>query len=147
MISKIVVGTDGSETAQVAVDLAIELARQSGATLHLLHAVKASPSGAPVSQVGRSVIVRGDQAMSREVQDAADAVLISAAEGTEGVTIQTHTVTGAPVGALIDVATQIGADLIVVGSKGMHGAHRLIGSVANSVAHGAPCHVVIAKSD
>jgi nucleotide-binding universal stress UspA family protein len=47
---------------------------------------------------------------------------------------------------LISVAESVGADLIVVGSKGMKGARRVIGSVPNSVAHRSPCHVMIAKT-
>ena len=41
------------------------------------------------------------------------------------------------------MATNEGADLIVVGNKGMHGTHRVLGSVPNSVAHQAPCAVLI----
>jgi nucleotide-binding universal stress UspA family protein len=47
---------------------------------------------------------------------------------------------------MISVAEGVGADLIVVGSKGMKGARRIIGSVPNSVAHRAPCHVLVAKT-
>ena len=49
--------------------------------------------------------------------------------------------------AILDTAESIGADLIVVGSKGMRGARRVLGSVPNSVAHGAGCAVLIVKTD
>jgi nucleotide-binding universal stress UspA family protein len=146
MFSTIVVGTDGSETAKVAVDLAMGLARKSGGTVHLVYAVKASTSGMPVAQVGQTVVVRGDSAMSRELKDAADALLEMAAAGADGVTVETHSAGGGAADAVIEVAEQVGADLVVVGSKGMRGAHRLIGSVPNSIAHRAPCHVLIVKS-
>jgi nucleotide-binding universal stress UspA family protein len=146
MFSTIVVGTDGSEPANAAVALAMALARKDGATVHLVHAVKASPSGAPVAQVGSSIAVRGDPVMSRAVQDAANAVLAHAAEGADGVKLETRAASGAPADALIEVAEEVGADLIVVGSKGMQGTHRLIGSVPNSIAHGASCNVRIAKT-
>jgi len=146
MFSTIVVGTDGSETANAAVALAMDLARSGGATVHLVHAIKASPGGAPLVQVGQSVVVRGDSAMTRTVQEAADAVLANASERSAGVTVETHTASGAPADALIGFAEKVGADLIVVGSKGLRGAHRLIGSVPNSIAHGAPCHVLIVKT-
>jgi nucleotide-binding universal stress UspA family protein len=42
------------------------------------------------------------------------------------------------------VATQVKADVIVVGNKGMTGLRRVLGSVPNSVAHQAPCAVLIA---
>jgi nucleotide-binding universal stress UspA family protein len=43
----------------------------------------------------------------------------------------------------VKIADEIEADFIVVGNKGMKGASRILGSVANSVAHNAPCSVVI----
>ena len=147
MFSTIVVGTDGSETANKAVAVAMYLARQDGAVVHLVHVVKASPSGTPVTQVGSSVAVRGDIAMTREVRDAADAILEEAAAGdAPDLNIKTHIATGSPADALIEVADRVGADLIVVGSKGMQGPRRLIGSVPNSIAHGANCNVLIAKT-
>jgi nucleotide-binding universal stress UspA family protein len=146
MFSTIVVGTDGSETATAAVALAMELARQGGGTVHLVHAIKASQSGVPVAQVGQSVVVRGDSAMSREVQDSADALLEAAAKAADGVAVESHAVGGGAADAVIEIAEQVDADLVVVGSKGMRGAHRLIGSIPNSIAHRAPCHVLIAKT-
>jgi nucleotide-binding universal stress UspA family protein len=84
--------------------------------------------------------------MTREVQDAAHAVLVKAAGGADGVKVETHVASGSPADALIDLAGKVGADLIVVGSKGMRGTHRLIGSIPNSVAHQAPCSVLIVKT-
>ena len=52
--------------------------------------------------------------------------------------------TGAPADAICEVATRVDADLIVVGNKGMRGVRRVLGSVPNSVAHQAPCAVLIA---
>jgi nucleotide-binding universal stress UspA family protein len=146
MFSTIVVGTDGSETANSAVAMAIDLARRLGAVLHLLHVVKASPSGIPVTQVGSSVVVRGDTQMTREVQDAAHAVLVKAAEGADGVKVEMHIAAGSPADVLTELAGKVEADLIVVGSKGMQGTRRLLGSIPNSVAHGAMCSVLIAKT-
>jgi nucleotide-binding universal stress UspA family protein len=146
MFSTIVVGTDGSETANEAVAVAMHLARQDGAVVHLVHVIKASPSGTPVTQVGSSVAVRGDVAMTREVRDAADAILEKAGAGGKDLNIKAHVATGSPADALIEMADRLGADLIVVGSKGMRGARRLIGSVPNSIAHGANCNVLIAKT-
>jgi nucleotide-binding universal stress UspA family protein len=146
MFSTIVVGTDGSEPADAAVAMAIEFARKIGAVVHLVHVVKASPSGIPVAQVGSSIAVLGDAEMTREVRDAASAVLVKAAAGADGVKVETHLATGSPADALLELAGKVGADLMVVGSKGMQGTHRLIGSVPNSVAHGATCNVLIAKT-
>ena len=146
MFSKIVVGTDGSGPANEAVTMAIELARRFGAVVHLVHVVKASPSGVPVTEVGSSVAVVGDAKATRELQDAAHAVLAEAAAGSDGVTVEMHVAGGSPADVLTDLAAKVDADLIVVGSKGMQGSRRLIGSIPNSVAHGAPCNVLIAKT-
>jgi nucleotide-binding universal stress UspA family protein len=146
VFSTIVVGTDGSEPANEAVALAVKLASEDKATLHLVHAVKASPTGAPVAQVGSSIAVLGDTDMTRQVQDAANSILDAAVAGVADLDIKTHAVSGAPADALMELAKKLGADLIVVGSRGMQGTHRLIGSVPNSIAHGADCHVLIAKT-
>jgi nucleotide-binding universal stress UspA family protein len=60
-----------------------------------------------------------------------------------GVDVTTHMVTGDPGDALLDVAGQENADLIVVGSRGMHGIARVLGSVPNKVSHHARCSVLI----
>jgi nucleotide-binding universal stress UspA family protein len=146
MFSTIVAGTDGSETANAAVTMAIELARRFGAVLHLVTVVKASPSGMPVTQVGSSVAVIGNHEMTREVQDAGHAVLAKASAGADEVKVEMHLAAGSPADALTELAAKVGADLIVVGSKGMQGSRRLIGSIPNSVAHGATCNVLIAKT-
>jgi len=145
MFSTIVVGTDGSPTAQAAVALAMDLARQNGATVHLVHAYKTASAGMAVAQAGAAVVA--DDSLVRAVaKDAADSVLTEAAGTGGGVATASHAVNAAPAEAVIKVAEEVGADLIVVGSKGMQGARRLIGSVPNSIAHGAPCHVLIAKT-
>ena len=56
---------------------------------------------------------------------------------------EVHAATGDPAEAIVRVATRIGADLIIVGNKGMRGARRVLGSVPNSIAHQAPCSVLI----
>ena len=54
---------------------------------------------------------------------------------------------GDPASVIIDVAEELGADLVVVGNKGMHGPRRLsLANVPNKVAHHAPCAVLIVKT-
>jgi len=145
MFSKIVVGTDGSPTATAAVALAVRLAQTSGATLHLVCAYKDPATTVAVAHAGAVAVM--DSGMSAEtVKDACEELLSEAAKRAEGVPVETHAVLGSPADAMITVAVGVDADLIVVGSKGMKGARRIIGSVPNSVAHGAPCHVLIAKT-
>jgi nucleotide-binding universal stress UspA family protein len=56
-------------------------------------------------------------------------------------------VSGSAADAILDTALAVDADLVVVGSQGMQGARRVLGSVPNSVAHGASCAVLIVKTD
>jgi nucleotide-binding universal stress UspA family protein len=65
---------------------------------------------------------------------------------TEGISVQGHTGTGDPVEAIVRVAEQERADVIVVGNKGMGGVRRVLGSVPNSVAHRPPCSVLIVQT-
>ena len=78
-----------------------------------------------------------------------DAELAEAAKAVEaaGVEVQTFARQGEPADAILDVAEEENADLIVVGNKGMTGAKRfLLGSVPNKVSHHAPCSVLIVQT-
>jgi nucleotide-binding universal stress UspA family protein len=141
MFSNIVVGTDGSPTAEHAVALASDMARRSGATLHLVTACNVAAGLAAGGFLGGEALAADDLSMS-----AAEQVLAEVAAGIEGVELRTHAVSGGAAPAIVRVAEEVDADVIVVGSRGMTGAHRAIGSVPNSVAHSARCHVLIAKT-
>jgi nucleotide-binding universal stress UspA family protein len=78
-----------------------------------------------------------------------DATLADAAErvAESGVEPRTYAREGDPADAILDVAEELGSDLIVVGNKGMTGAKRfLLGSVPNKVTHHAPCSVMIIRT-
>jgi nucleotide-binding universal stress UspA family protein len=66
---------------------------------------------------------------------------------TDGLDVRTHVCEGEPADVLIGVAETAKADLIVVGSKGMHGARRFIGSVPNRVTHRSPVSVLVVRTD
>ncbi len=147
MFSKIVVGTDGSDAAAGAVALAIELAQHSGATLHVVSAYKDAVTSITVAHVG-ALAVPDPSDTAVGMRTATEEMLADVAKEAEASEIpaQTHAVAGSPTDVLLSVAESVGADLIVVGSKGMKGARRLVGSVPNNVAHRASCHVIIAKT-
>ncbi len=142
MFSSIVVGTDGSETASGAVAIAVALAHQDHAKLHLVVAVHSS-SAVAVPSGGASI---PDPSGGGPVKETDASILETLAEGTEGLDVEVHTEAGSPAEVIVRVADKVGADLIVVGSKGMQGTRRILGSVPNSVAHKAGCHVLIAKT-
>jgi nucleotide-binding universal stress UspA family protein len=142
----IVVGTDGSETAAKAVDAAVELAQLTGATLEVVCAYE-PVGGQALRQEARQIPTDLQWMVNRRAD--VDDTLESAAgrAGAAGVTAQTFAREGDPADAILDVAEELGADLIVVGNKGMTGAKRfLLGSVPNKVSHHAPCAVMIIRT-
>ncbi len=142
MFTNIVVGTDGSDTAAQAVALAAQLARQNKAKLHVVVGIRApSPAVVPTGSAGP-----GDSSASSQLRAAALEMLTGAVEGIEELDIDIHTGSGNPADVIVRVADEVGADIIVVGSKGMRGTRRILGSVPNSVAHKAGCHVLVAKT-
>jgi nucleotide-binding universal stress UspA family protein len=136
----IVVGTDGSETAKDAVREAIRLAKAFDAELHVVSAYKplrgAHVSGAPA---GAAKVWQPlpDSRVEAILQEAAAAVRL------RDIPVKTHTSEEEPADALLSVASEVGANLIVVGNRGMQGARRVLGSVPNKVAHHASCNVLI----
>ena len=144
MYEAIVVGTDGSDTAKRAVDEAARLAEAMGGRLHIVAAYEplrgAKIVGAP----------EGAQKVWEVKPDAAVQGVISEAESDariKGLEVETHTVTGDPADALLEIADKQNADLIVVGNRGMHGVGRVLGSVPNKVSHRAGCNVLIVATE
>jgi nucleotide-binding universal stress UspA family protein len=144
MYNTIVVGTDGSATAGQAVRHAGELARTTGADLHVVHAFQAVSAmtaigpdgGAAAASVG---LTEALETQAREVLDRA-----GAAARTQGVKVETHLCTGDPANALLETAERVGADLLVIGNKGMSGVRRFVlGSVPNKISHHCPCSLLI----
>ena len=136
----IVVGTDGSSGAEAAVQKVIELARGSGATVHL---VCAYPGKSALERVGMTarqepVDMRGVAAdlLARDERRFAEA----------GFTVEKHAREGDPAQTIIDVAADSDADLIVIGAHGNTGLRRfMLGGVAGKLAHHAPRSLLIVR--
>ena len=146
MYSSIVVGTDGSETAEKAVAAAIDLARLAGAKLEIVSAYEPM-AGHRIYMAAHEVPV--DPQWAVNLREEVDATLAATAETARagGVEPRIHAREGDPADAILDVAEELGADLIVVGNRGMTGAKRfLLGSVPNKVSHHAPCSVMIVRT-
>jgi nucleotide-binding universal stress UspA family protein len=142
----IVVGTDGSDTATQAVRQAVDLASAVGAKLELVSAYEPVPQQR-LADERREAPEDLQWAISpREDVDAKlEAAAAIAREG--GVGVELYARQGDPADAILDVAEERDADLIVVGNKGMTGAKRfLLGSVPNKVSHHAPCSVLIIRT-
>jgi nucleotide-binding universal stress UspA family protein len=146
LLERIVVGTDGSETAADAVRQAVELAKATGASVDVVSAYQ------PVSRQRlreESAEIPGDVAHAVGPREQVDVILEGAVGEAEaaGVEVRSHAREGDPADAIIDVADETGADVIVVGNKGMTGARRfLLGSVPNKISHHAPCSVYIVRT-
>lgn len=146
MFTRIVVGTDGSETAAEAVRQAVDLAKLAGAQLSVVSAYEPVPKRRfEGEQRDAPADVQHEIGPREDVSRVLDAAAVVAKQ--DGIEVQTHPVEGNPADAILGVAEETNADLIVVGNKGMTGARRfLLGSVPNNVSHHAPCSVIIVRT-
>jgi nucleotide-binding universal stress UspA family protein len=141
-MNAIVVGTDGSPGAEAAVAKVIEIARGSGAIVHLVCAYPGRSTLERLGLTGRTdpvdmrgvaadVIARGEH----KLEDA-------------GFTVETHVREGDPAHTIVDVAGEVNADMIVVGAHGNTGARRFaLGSVPGKLTHHAPASLLIVRED
>jgi nucleotide-binding universal stress UspA family protein len=146
MFARIVVGTDGSETAKRAVQEATQLAKQTGASLDIVSAFEPVPSSRLREE---RLQAPSDIEHAVNPQEDVNGILAEAERDVtdSGVKIRTFARQGEAADAILDVAEEENADLIVVGNKGMTGAKRfLLGSVPNKVSHHAPCSVLIIRT-
>jgi nucleotide-binding universal stress UspA family protein len=147
----IVAGTDGSERAGRAVLFAAELAHAFGAQLHLVLAYK-GVAQATADALASGAVVTPPADLEEEAKDEAAAIgggLEAQAEAlrARGLMVETHAITGSPANAILDTANGVGADLVVVGNRGMTGSKRVLGSVPNTLSHQAKCAVLIVPTD
>ena len=131
MFKAILIATDLSDTSERALGTAVQLAREHGAALHLVHVIR-DPATEPwaLDAFGVDFDALLEQVHSRaqrEVTGSAPAV-------------------GSPAAEIVRYATAIGADLIVVGSHGRRSIQRVfLGSVADRVLHEASCPVLVVR--
>ena len=143
MVRTVAVGTDGSGTADKAVEFAIDLAARYEAKIVFISAY------VPVGE-SRLRHERGDapddlEWMINPTEDV-DATLRDCEERAEarGLRWASEARKGDPAKVLTELAQSTDADLLVIGNKGMD--RKLLGSVPNSVSHHAPCSVLIVKT-
>lgn len=141
----VLVGTDGSPTADLAVRHAAQLAKSCNARLTVATAYFPDPATAKVAdQAPEEIRWRVTDAAGAEGR-AAGAVEIAKGVGVGDVRVRTGR--GDPADVLLELADDTGADVIVVGSKGMSSASRFIlGNVPNKVSHRAPCDLIIVRT-
>jgi nucleotide-binding universal stress UspA family protein len=140
MISTVAVGVDGSSTAGTAVTMAAEMARRFGAELVLLSAYRHGDGaeGAP----GHDAEL--DWATSAAARQRETLARTESRLRERGITCSSLVGQGDAADVLVRLAEDCGADILVVGNKGME--RRLLGSVPNSVTHKAGCSVLVVKT-
>ena len=139
MLSTVAVGTDGSATASEAVEMAVDLARRFDAKLVLLSAFEEGAGQRGATSSSEIEWVSSNSARAREILARTEDQL-----RRQGIDCATRIEEGDPADVLVQLATECGADLLVIGNKGMH--RRVLGSVPNSVTHNAPCSVLVVKT-
>jgi nucleotide-binding universal stress UspA family protein len=135
-ISTVAVGTDGSATAAEAVRVATETARRFDAKLVLISACDNSRAGrgSVELQWANNPASRVHEILARAQEDVRKA----------GLECETRVEEGDPAKVIVRLAEECGADLLVIGNKGMQ--RRMLGSVPNAVSHTAPCSVMVVKT-
>jgi nucleotide-binding universal stress UspA family protein len=138
MGSAIVVGTDGSESATKAVMEAVRLAAALGEELHIVSAyrpLKVNTGSLPAELSG---VITSTSKVDAVLDEAAGRARMAK------VTAHIHGVPGDPTDAILEVAEQEGASVIVIGNRGLNGVKRvLLGSVPSKIVHQAPCSTYI----
>jgi nucleotide-binding universal stress UspA family protein len=140
VISTVAVGTDGSTTADEAVRRAAAIAKRFGARLVLLSAF--DPSKGALSAQREDIELQWASSSSARLSSTLER---SQAElRRDGIECETRIEEGDPAEVLVRLAQECGADLLVIGNKGMK--RRVLGSVPNSVTHKADCSVLVVKT-
>ena len=140
MLSTIAVGTDGSATAAEAVKVAVDMARRFDSKLVLISAFP-SPGLVEDHRGGAEEIqwAFNPAARTREILARAEEAVQA-----EGIDCRTMVDEGDPADVLVRLASECGADVLVIGNKGMK--RRMLGSVPNTVTHQSGCSVFVVKT-
>jgi nucleotide-binding universal stress UspA family protein len=141
-VKRILVPTDFSAPSEHALEMAIEFARRFGAELTLFHAHELPayvfPDG--VMPVSPEILLDLERSMSAELER------LAARARAAGVTVSIKTGMGAHDVEIIRCASELGADMIIMGTHGRTGLrHVLLGSVAEKVVRRAPCPVLTVR--
>ena len=139
---KVLLATDGSDDAAAATHAAADIAGRSGAELHVVHAFEFVPPREFMSVALRVKSPFASQKRAGEVLDEQVGLVKEAGGRVDGA----HLTMGSPVEGILKVREEIGADLVVVGGRGLGGVKRLLlGSVSEGVVHHARCPVLVLR--
>jgi len=145
--SRILLATDGSEEAALAVRTAADIAQKTNSKLHVVYvgpSLEYAGMGPP--QIA-DIPAPSQEQLSTEARELLDAEVeqVKAAGGTVA---QAHLGLGAPNREIVDLAEKLSAGLVVIGSRGRGGIRRaLMGSVSDSVVRHAHCPVLVVRRE
>src|SRR5918997_207982 len=149
--TKILVATDGSEEAELAATTAANLARKTGSELHVVHVFGIAPVGPPVypeatDLQGEALVEEAEERISEQRAREVLEVEVEKVRSAGGTVVEAHLIEGRTAPEIVGLAEQIGAGLIVMGSRGHGGIRRaLTGSVSDSVVRHAHCPVLVVR--
>lgn len=139
---RVLVGVDGSGTASLAAERAIDVACRWRSELHVVDVVPVPSVTVPIGPAGAAAIAADLEDSDRRASAALEATRCRADDS--GIESTVHLVHGEPARAIVDTADRVGADLIVVGNRGVDAAgHHVLGSVPEAVLLQAPCDVLV----
>lgn len=143
-IRTILVPLDYSEHSARALETAVEMARGLGAVIHLVHAFEVPvPIVTPYEvAIPENYVEPVREEATRRLEEARDKV------AAQGIEVTAHLTESPAATAIVRIAEEVGADLIVMGTRGNTGLkHLLLGSVAERTLRLAPCSVLTVKGD
>jgi nucleotide-binding universal stress UspA family protein len=136
---RILHANDGSKGAFKALTMALDIAAQNHAELHMVLVEELSPFPETIDEVN---VEKG--AADRRFRNVLKRAEKMAEE--EGVKIKSHVLTGHPVTSIVELARKLDADLLVIGATGHYALYeRMIGSRADRLIHLAHCPILVAK--
>jgi len=155
--TKILLASDGSETGTHAMEVAVEFCEQTGSELHLVYvgedaysATLVYPEAADPECMGREGPVLTGQ-LQQQFEQMSRRVLDTQAEKVReagGTIAQAHLRMGEAATEIVDLAEELGAGLVILGSRGLGGIRRaLMGSVSDSVVRHAHCPVLVVRKN
>ncbi len=151
--TKVLLATDGSEEAQLATTTAISVCESTGSELHVLYVGEAANPYVDVVELAgdEAVTPRLDAELKRQFEQQARGLLDAQAERVRaagGTVAQAHLRMGKADHEIVTLAEEIGAGLIVMGSRGRGGIRRaLVGSISDSVVRHADCPVLVVRPE
>ena len=153
--TRILLATDGSREADLAARSAAELSQKTGSELHVVHAFGIAPVGPPVYPEATELQSEEFEAESEQRQRISERrareVLeteVQKVRSWGGTVAEEHLIEGRVAPQIVGLAEEIGAGLIVMGSRGMGGIRRaLMGSVCDSVVRHAHCPVMVVREE